>query len=87
MSFEQQRNEIAETVLDLAKGFAALARASAPNLSPEHALTIQAVLGNILKRAEQCDWHETADLVRDAEAAVGRKTSPGGSRYNIDAFK
>ncbi len=73
-SFEQQRNDIAETVLDLAKGFAILARAAGPNLSGTHAFDLQAILQSILARAQRCEWDDTADIVRDTERAVGRQT-------------
>ncbi|WP_177200239.1 hypothetical protein [Sphingomonas rubra] len=72
----QTPNDVLETVLDLAKGFAVLSRSSASSLSGEDAFTLQALMQRLMERAERCDWDETLDIIRDAERAVGRRTSP-----------
>jgi hypothetical protein len=73
---QQQPTDIPATVLDLLKGFAVLARVQAPTMPKEHAFTALELVQRLLERAERCDWEESADLLREADAVLNIRIAP-----------
>lgn len=68
--------DIPETVADLVKGFAVLARSRAGEMSAGNAFTLLEIVQSLLARAERMEWEESVDLLREADTALNIQIAP-----------